>query len=144
MPPTLTAPEPDAVHRWPCSVGSCTTIRCPTVAETVSGNEVTNSGDGGLVGVGELVGLRVKVGLAEVGDGLADFDFLDAVGLGVCSVEDEVGELHAASRPMRPVAQSEIVQMRVARVPRISEPVMFVSVPYIRGHFGQCRCRVSP
>lgn len=143
VPPTLTAPDPEAVHRWPCSVGSCTTIRCPTDAETESGNEATNRGEGGLVGVGELVGLRVKVGLADVGDGVADFDFLDAVGLGVCSVDDEVGELHAASTPMRPTVHSEMVQMRTARVPRLNEPVMFVSVPYIGGQFGQCRCRVS-
>lgn len=85
------------------------------------------------------------VGLAEVGVGVADFGFLTGEALVVgSSVDEDVGELHAATAIRSPAPQSAIALPRTIRGPRRSEPVMFVSVPYICGHSGQPFARVLP
>lgn len=98
VPETVTGPDPEACQVSPLSSGICTTIFCPTPAATVAGNDATNSGAAGLVGVGVGVARRVNVGLGVgVGDGLA-------VALGFLVVVLALGSTSAAVWLVQPVA----------------------------------------
>lgn len=136
VPDTVTPPEPDADHRSFGSVGNWTTMRCPTLAVTESGSAATNSGPGGFVGVGVGVGVgfRVYVGLAEVGDGVADLDFLVGEGLADPSVEvDASEEPQAASIATSPSEPAITTAPRAVLRRFRNVPLILVSVPHIWG-----------
>ena len=134
VPDTVTPPEADADHRSFGSVGNWTTMRWPTLAVTESGSAATNSGPGILVGVGVGVDVLVYVGLAEVGEGVADLDFLVGDGLADASVAvDASGEPQAASIATRPSEPARVAVPRTVLRRFRNVPLILVSVPHICG-----------
>ena len=144
-PLTVTPLEPAADQRWSFSVASCTTIFCPTPADTEVGSEVTKMGES-FVGFGVGVGLREYVGrgvlLAE-GEAVAVGVRLDGVGLGETS-ELAIDVPHAARALTTATALTQIAADRRGRDPRREKPAMVWSVPQISGQSGQAVARVLP
>lgn len=115
------------------------------LAVTESGSAATNSGAGIFVGEGVGVAVRVYVGLADVGEGVADLVFFTGDGLAVASLAgDAAVVLQPASRPTAAIALIDRTVTRPAAVDGADadEPFIVVSVPHKSGHSGQAIGRV--